>query len=296
MRDRRTPRWVAAAWALGLVVLILSASATTTAAQDRKAPSARELWETYPLDPEGEGSGQTDPDRGEPSAGEPSGTSGTGATAATPPATPTATVERATDPTGERSEPSDAASGGSDPLAPVLLVLGLAAAATAGVVAASSWRRRRHGISSNAPVPAADVPPKPTAVPAPDPRRRWLAEVEWHQDGDAARFRAVARTPDGQEETVISESARFEWPPASQEAVRAFTRAAHDVADAVGSAGWSPIEPGRSWYAKRFVREPDPAPAEDRTRPPAGRFVEEAEPDVSPESAGGSRERAGRTS
>src|SRR3954469_8789920 len=63
--------------------------------------------------------------------------------------------------------------------------------------------------------------------------------------------------PNGARPTAtIAESPALTWPPADSDSVRALVEAASDLELALVSAGWTPVAPGRAWYAKRFAWEP----------------------------------------
>ena len=110
-------------------------------------------------------------------------------------------------------------------------------------------------------------PPGPAGRPAaeirpPDPRRGWTAELEWRKN----RFAVVARADEAEAGVVIARSDPLPWPPADAEAVDDLRRTAELLEGALSAAGWTPLPPGRAWYAKRFAWAADaprktPAPA-----------------------------------
>ena len=127
------------------------------------------------------------------------------------------------------------------------------------------------------------------AVP-PDPRSGWTADVDWVRTGGGARFRVLARSEEHDDATVIVESSPLEWPPTSSDAVEKLTRAVDQLEFMLLSAGWTRLEAGKEWYAKRFAWEPaaaaagstpgearrpllPPVPAIEQDRQRAGRFV-----------------------
>ena len=106
--------------------------------------------------------------------------------------------------------------------------------------------------------PSAGKPVTPVVAPAPpgsppDPRLAWAAEVEWRQIDGESRFCVIAR---GAGTVEIARSAALDWPPEGPAAVQAVTDAANKLAATLVAAGWKPLPPGTSWYAKRFEWEP----------------------------------------
>jgi hypothetical protein len=219
-----------------LLLIALALPLATASAQERTAtPSAKELWQSYPL--------QTSP------------------TPQAPPAQPARSTPARSTParsTPARSTPTQSGA----PLVPLLLLgvgLGLAAAAL------PELRRRRR--------PAAEPEPEPepartrATIAPPNPHRAWTAEIEWHE----TCFRVTTRPP-GEHGAVLAESGPLAWPPADPAAVQALSEAAQRLEAALISAGWQPLPAGREWYAKRFAWEPADArrpPARPRGRAPA---------------------------
>lgn len=227
------------------------------AASHRDDPSARELWEDYPL--------RQDESGGERSDSEPRQTP-----------TPAPASETDASATATAAQPAPARDDGDGSPVPVL---GLAAAVILAVTALIA-RRRRRGTEADTTVPpelassAAPAPPSDAGVER-------VAQIEWRHDADGARFHVVARSVPGHDETLIAESEPLEWPPSSQEAVLAFTRAPDELAASVTAAGWRAIEPGEAWYAKRFAREPADGTSTPRSgRPAPGRFNRESAPEA----------------
>jgi hypothetical protein len=131
-------------------------------------------------------------------------------------------------------------------------------AAEAAVFLADRYLARR---------PRTEVPAE--ALP-PDPSRRWTAELEWHERGAGACFRAVARSET--DVATVSRSRTFGWPPEGPDAVQQVTRAAGELETALLAAGWGPLPGGDAWYAKRFawpVAAPEEAPVPAAPEPPA---------------------------
>jgi hypothetical protein len=99
--------------------------------------------------------------------------------------------------------------------------------------------------------------PDPTAVSAsavpPDPRSDWTAEIEWRRHGGTGEFLVIARSAGAAAGVVVGQSGALEWPPSSPAAVHALSDAARRLETELAGAGWVPIAPGRTWYAKRFA-------------------------------------------
>jgi hypothetical protein len=273
-----TGRWLLGAMACAALML---APPVSVAAQGQPKPSARELWEAYPLERESR-TGRERADESEafpPSAEPPQAT-------ATPVGSRTRAPER----------PADSG-------APAPLLLGVGAAA-AVALAAWLWTRRRRSAGAavgaappgrppdaSAQPPAApgppvqarllpEPPPDPTPWLPPDTSRAWRAEIEWNHAADASTFRVVARAPDGPSAAVIGESRPLEWPPSSAEAARALPHAVYALGDSLTRAGWRPIAPGEQWHAKRFAWEPVISRREQRDRLPPGRVRAVAGPEA----------------
>lgn len=212
--------------------------ATAVGQQQRRTPSADELWRSYPLH---EGASR--------------------------PARPS-NASRAVAPTRRDAAPEQPADG--SPAAEVLVVLGLAA----GVVTLA-WARRRRASRSDATAPAHSSPApdaagaetraaRGAAPPArvsgswlpPDPARVWSARIEWGHAGAESRFRVLAEPDEGSERAEIARSVALEWPPAGPAGVQALTDAAEDLEAFLVDAGWRALPPGDAWYAKRFGWEP----------------------------------------
>ena len=235
-------------WLLAGAIVIAPSSAA--AQQGDPTPSARELWEAYPLQ------------------------QGT----ATP--TPTATAAKSS---GRR------ASASTDPREdtgnPYLLLGALAAILALGYVA---LRRRasRQGAGSTRAAPLLLAPvvamvsderprsPRLTALAAeppserderpadesttgavepPDPGQPWIAEIEWQDAGKGPRFRLVARPAGGGADAPIAASEPLAWPPRDGAAVRQMRNEVARMEAALLSSGWSPLPPGSAWYSKRFA-------------------------------------------
>lgn len=246
---------------IGLLVCLMLPPATPAAERQRESPTARELWEDYPLDQEAAGAERQAPERGEATS-----PAGTAREAARPAQTVTQTEQESSD-------------GGGSP-APLLFGLG---AALAAIGLASLFVRRRRGEKVPAegpavrPSPALSSPAPSTArstMPPPDPDRSWSAEIRWHEGADDHRFRVVAAAAQGRDETIVGESAGLRWPPESQDDIEGLRRAADELSASAIDAGWHPIAPGRAWYAKRFEWSPVDRPAADESRGPRnGRFA-----------------------
>ena len=247
--------FLARVWVIGSLACLMLAPATPAAERQRESPTARELWDDYPLEQEDAGAERQAPEQGE--------ATGPAATArgADPPA------QTVTQRAPERPD------GGGSP-APLLLGLG---AVLAAIALASLLARRRRGEEVPAGGPAVRPSPAPSTprstVSPPDLGRSWSAEIMWHEGADGSRFRVVAVAAQGRDETIVGESAVLRWPPASQDDIEALSRAADELSASVIDAGWHPLAPGRAWYAKRFEWSPVGRPAADESRGPrSGRF------------------------
>jgi hypothetical protein len=228
----------------GLVLLACLALVPPPAAVAQTAggePSARELREAYPL--------HATP---EPGAGE----------AATPAAAPPA-------PSGRPREEE-----GSSQATLRLIVAGVLAIVAFAAGFRLAVRRPRPAADAAAP---ANGPPAPVAAPAvawpPATSRGWTAETEWRVEDGEARFRVVARAEHGAATAVVAESPGLQWPPAGAAAGRALTAAAEELETRMVGAGWRPLPPGDSWYAKRYAWEPVASIAAAR-----GRFARRGQP------------------
>lgn len=266
---------------VGCAVLGAAAMLPAAALAQRAAPSAEQLWNEYPLQQGSQGDGAN-------------------LAAASPTAAPSATPQPAPLPArpAERGSPW------------VLLLIAAAFAAASGPFVLPALRRRRERRSRPA-HPASATPagasrrpneeglatpsnpsslgsaPGATVTSAsgqattsrpPDPRRPWAAEIEWCEAGGEWRFRVLARTPGGEAPSTVVDSPPLEWPPSSETAVEALTRAAERLEAVMVAAGWKALAPGDAWYAKRFAWEPVrtvqahptplPAPAPAEAPPP----------------------------
>jgi hypothetical protein len=216
-----------------VALLGLGVFAAPVAAQ-QPAPSAKELWKTYPLTQQA--SGQPPAHAAQPSR-----------TAAS-----------------RHSPPADG-DGVPWALLAALCVLLAGAAATIAI-----RRRRRgtpiHGVRNEAePMSEPDIP---QGAASPNAADSWIAEITWDQGDRDAVFRAIGRGERTGEEVVVAESDYVEWPPRGTAAVAAMRRAVDELEAALVDAGWSRSGRGRAWYAKRFTWEPPRtiAPSADRAQ------------------------------
>lgn len=111
----------------------------------------------------------------------------------------------------------------------------------------------------------ADSAPRPsprvaTAGDPPNAERRWTAEIVWDRAAGAPAFRAVAQGDGESGQEVVAESRPVEWPPSGNSAVADMRAAVDELEATLLRAGWSAHEPGRAWYARRFVWKPEPGP------------------------------------
>jgi hypothetical protein len=194
-------------------------------AQARDAsPSARELWQSYPL--------HASPD---PGTGE----------AATPASTPS-------------ERPREAGSSQASLRLAVAAVMAIIAFAAGFGLALRPPRRR----SPDLPPSPTDAVTEPVVALPPATSRGWTAEIEWCEAGGEAWFRVVARATQGTATAVVAESTRLEWPPADAAGAPALAAAAEELETRLVAAGWRPLPSGDPWYAKRFAWEPvAPMPA-----------------------------------
>lgn len=268
---------------LVLACLALLSPQSTVAQDGTPTPSAEELWEIYPLDP--------------------SPTRGAEASAVASPAG-----------SGSSRRPPDSAPARSDRAIPLPLLALVAFVAALGVMALPSIRRRRalaeppasrlgnaaptrsasaaasarqqhgslpsHTAAAQSPNGhASQLDPDvcgPAALVPPDPRRAWIATIEWRHTDAESHFCVVAQAGDGEPATVIAASDPLEWPPTGPTAVQALGGAAAKLEASLVAAGWKALPPGREWYAKRFsweqvVEEPTAAQPPGRPRPIASR-------------------------
>jgi hypothetical protein len=263
-----------------LAFIALLSPAPAMAGDSAAAPSAKGLWNAYPLHPH------------------------------RPAGSPTATASAAPQPTQAPPARASAAgaSGGGVP-APLLGLVALAALGGAGTLA---WSRLRHRaeagaaavsapqmgplvpLLSGAPATVAATGPRPVRataaaqrrpsgrgsagrsrptnrppaaglIPLPaDPQRAWTAEIEWRHNNGESRFWVVADAVDGSGRAPVAQSPPLEWPPSGPTGVQALTDAAQALEDALLAAGWTSLPPGSAWYAKRFSWEPAPAAEPDQ--------------------------------
>ena len=188
--------------------------------QDRgRSASPEELWQDYPLKPADEADADGAPRESQ--------------AAGSRPETSSQRPEAVADDEGGRGR--------------MALVVGLLAVPLVVLIALQvlpDARRRSRRPRGEATAPAA---------PTWDARRgsAWTAEIRW--GGDASRFRVLASPPAGQEELRMLESRRLDWPPRSDAAVESLVDAVADLERSVVAAGWQAVEPGSSWFARRFV-------------------------------------------
>jgi hypothetical protein len=156
-----------------------------------------------------------------------------------------------------------------------------AAHAAAAAASGSAVARAARPASATAP---------PRGLP-PDPGRDWSAQIEWIIREGEARFAVLARTAEQVDDaTVVTESPVLEWPPTSAAAVQALTDAVAELERTQLAAGWTALDSGPGWYAKRFAWTPvlvvEPAPpaanrpaAHAAARPAPPQPAGEQEPD-----------------
>jgi hypothetical protein len=236
-------RWAVTLAVLGCALLVRAGSAA--GAEATPSPSARELWDTYPLNPT-----LAAPARSTPT-----------------PDRPTRVVVRRS---GEAEPEAEAGTGVLWPAVAVLLALGAGLLLWTFTVrardrdehvppAATPARQRREAPARRLRAVAGGPTP-------PEPRGAWLAELEWRVDGESAVFEAVARSPAGQRRVVVARSQALRWPPVDRAAVGALGDAVDELERSLLAAGWTSRSAGAEWYAKRFAWSPRPA-AVDATAP-----------------------------
>jgi hypothetical protein len=242
---------------MAMVWLALAAAAPAAFAQRGEARGTAEpLWDRYPLD----------------------GQRGTPAAAATQPAT--------------LEEPAGGSDGTEE--AALLISLALLGGGAAGWVL--SLRRpiaRRRGPAKAAPLDAAVRPAEPRlwgpgaaaaepepapelAVPTPppggpeppEPGRAWAAAIEWHLVDGGSQFRVMGRPAEGDDDAIaLGASPVMDWPPAGPQSVQALADAVKRLETRLVAAGWTPLERGTAWYAKRFTWQPGARPPATPTAP-----------------------------
>jgi hypothetical protein len=92
-------------------------------------------------------------------------------------------------------------------------------------------------------------------APPDRPPVRWTAEIEWYLTPGGAGFRAAGGTEAGHT-TTLGSSQEFEWPLRHPHAVEEVIDALEELESALVAAGWVPLAPGASWYARRFSYGP----------------------------------------
>jgi hypothetical protein len=283
--------------ALGPVAWLLACLALSSPALALDSPSAKELWQAYPLK----------------SRTQPTATPGT-------PAPPPRAATPATHESGSGV---------------TTLLIVLVGVCVAGGIAAIAWRAQR-GRRTGAPVVAvpprmrALVPampllslagggpreptvnaaqerrPPPAGSPRrrtgargggsarvatlpSDPRRAWTAEIEWRPGDGDSRFWVMATADDGSAKAPVAQSAALEWPPSGPAAVQALSDAARALEEALLSAGWTPLPAGEAWYAKRFAWAARPATRQPADGKPGGARPNAAQPGTARPAAGQAR-------
>lgn len=239
-----------------LVWVALLGAQPVLAADGSSNPSAKELWNTYPLYPTASPEQQR-------AAGPTSTAAGQDRRGAT------------------RVPAARAASGGGRAVLLVLLVI-LGAAVGLG-----SHRLRSRGTAYEAAPSITEaggerrppVLPPTEAVAAPvasfgrvapqppwpeDTEDLWRCEIRLNGDSLSSRLHAVVFPPDGGEGSAIGTS--MASTPASDgetdwQSPQRFQQAVRTLATALESSGWEPVGQGAGWYARRFCwRRDEPPP------------------------------------
>jgi hypothetical protein len=220
-------RWVAVSCAVAGV----AAMTATPAAAGSRDPSARELWQQYPL-------------RTGPSPGSAPRPSGGAAVDGRPQGTAASTPRRRTG--------TDGGVSAGDVLTAGLGMLAVSAVGGWAFLRDRRGRRRPEPRDRTEPVTSAP----PALVTPPEVDAEWTAEVDWLDEGGRSRFRVVAVTPDGGKSATLAESRPLDWPPDGPRAVQAMTDAADALDVALCAGGWRPLPSGDAWYARRYAWEP----------------------------------------
>jgi hypothetical protein len=89
----------------------------------------------------------------------------------------------------------------------------------------------------------------------PDRAKAWTAEIVWRETDGESRFVVSARSAQDDDAVVVS-SEPIAWPPRDAEEVAALEQVVSDLDASMHRAGWSQLEPGAAWYARRFSWAP----------------------------------------
>jgi hypothetical protein len=122
----------------------------------------------------------------------------------------------------------------------------------------------------------------------PDAARQWTAEIAWRKVHGRSRFVVCARPGDGPQVVILTSDA-VKWPPRGREDVAALERVVRGLEGQLLRTGWTALESGQAWYAKRFAwaprdAAPDPAMA---SSPPAAEQAQPAPSSDAPELSSG---------
>jgi hypothetical protein len=235
-------------WLLAGVIVIAPSSAL--AQQQDPTPSARELWEAYPIHEGTATAAPTEAAAGAQSSGRrasaPAETSGDAGSPYLLLGAIGAVLALALGVLRRRS------AAGSTRAAPILLPAMVAAMAPderqrpARLTALAMGPGDRHEQPAEAERPAGAVEP-------PDPGQPWTAEIEWRDVGGGPRFCLVARPAGGGTDALIAASEPLAWPPRDDAAVRQMRHEVARIEAALRSSGWTRLPPGSAWYSKRFA-------------------------------------------
>lgn len=275
--------------ALGICLLAALALAAPRPAlgQDRTpTPSAKELWEQYPLDQGKPGptrSAAPSPARTAAGASRSPAADGSGADRAIAAMLVIVAVVAAA--AGallllrrHRSRPQAAGM----PLAPAAPGLGLAGPFMTGnrvmFTPSRLGPRPSQALTSQA---HGDAAQQGGGLRPPDTARRWTAEIRWRHSDEEPRFWVVARDRQAGGVTVIARSEPLDWPPADPDAVQALVGATDALTESLVSAGWKPLPPGTAWFERRFEWEPVATPG-GWAPPTSGRAARPARPEPPP--------------
>jgi hypothetical protein len=257
---------------LCLLVCAVMLAPPVAAGQDRSpTPSADELWRTYPLQESPEPSGTLSPTASSRPAEAPPAPDDGAPLALIGAAGLLVALAGALALLRVRSRPPALAHRRWG--APLLMT----AAATA-MQPSQRPRSPRLTALGGGPSPWSGDSPEDAARP-PDPRRAWIAEVQWIDP----RFAVIARAGKRGKEVSVATSRPLPWPPSGPKAVREMSRAVERLEASMLAAGWTPLAPGSAWYAKRFAwaapapRDEQQSPAPVASVPRSGRFKRQTE-------------------
>jgi hypothetical protein len=220
-----------------LATLLTASPAVAAEGQPTPSPSAKELWQTYPLEASPEPARRTN-----------------ARASATPAMTPDGPIE---------------SGAGVSLIGPLFVIVALLVASLVlyNELYRSPARAARARENRGAPLPGPTVTvgsPEPAPEPAtaapvairpPDPSLGWTAEIGWAEQAGAPHFHVLA-THAGRPAVTLAESGPVPWPPSDAESIREVSEAAETLSAALAAGGWQELSPGDAWYARRFAWDP----------------------------------------